>query len=151
MSETFQNIENGLRIEKPKIYLVWDMNKDNILKLTDNFVQVNDSYYTLKARLFSIPFVDYLGIHFSENRISKIEMFSNNINNNFNIEDTFYEHQKNLEKNIGKPMKQSIFSVFRENDKREQIYRWKFKNIELIHKLNDRFGLEERLEIVMKS
>lgn len=148
--ECFRNIEDGIYLETPKIYLTWDTHKDSVIALNDSFELVNDSYYTLKVKLSNIPFVDYLGIHFNDDKISKIEMFNKHENVN-DIANVFYDNQTILEKSIGKPIKQSFSSVlFRGEKKKIKHFKWKFKNIELIHKLWDRFGLEERLEIIIK-
>jgi hypothetical protein len=92
-------------------------------------------------------------MYFSEkDKLTEIDL--TNVNNKGDGESakcSFEEVQAIFEKYFGKPSKLSaIIYHFTKMNKDDVRHIWRFKNITIIHKLWDRFGLEENILIRYK-
>ena len=147
-----EKFDSGLIVANPKIFLPWRASKDEILALTNEIQIVREDYYTLKVSLLDIPFVEYIGLDFEGNRLSKIRLLYQPKNTmGGSLLDIFNSHQTILEQCFGKPPRQSTISrFFTQMNKGDVEYRWQFKRVTVIHKIWDRFGLQEDLEIHIK-
>lgn len=149
MVDYLKGIDNGLIIEEPKIVLPWSLQKKDLFDLINSINFVNENYYTFKITLSGIPFINCVGLFFEKDRLSKIDLFNNKkywseskIGNNFN------NHQLILENLFGKPSRNKLLEKFKEVNIE---FKWKFRYVTIIHKLWDRFGLEEVLNIFINE
>ena len=149
MSIYLNQIDYGLVIEKPKLILPWNLQKKEIFEIIHNINVINSNDFVFKATLSEMPFINCIGLHFANDRLSKIVLSSDEINSNeVNLYDIYGEHQLVLENLFGKPRKNCFFEkMFTQVNKGDMEYKWKFRNITLKHKIWDRFGLEENIEI----
>ena len=130
-------------------FLKWCIEKNEFLKSFNNVKEVNSNYYCLRVELKDLLFVNQVGVHFSFDKIQKVELFDSSATNEIGVE-LFKKHQQNLEKLFGKPKTRcsSIQHLFNTSN---NVYKWNFKTVELIHSLQDRFGIEERVEFFIKD
>jgi hypothetical protein len=149
MVDYLKEIDNGLMIEEPKIVLSWKLHKKDFFDMTDDISVINENYCTLKIKLSGISFINCVGLHFEKERLSKIDLFNDEkCFSESEIADIFYEHQLVLETLFGKPSGNCLLDKFKGVCKE---YKWKFKYVTIIHKLWDRFGMEENLNILINS
>lgn len=152
MSRYLEKIDLGLVIEKPNIFLPWSATKNEVLNLNKEFENPSKNYYTLKVRLYDIPFVENLGIQFIDDSISKVDLYYKHESEKDNIRDNFSRNQKILEQQFGKSSRQSyIEKFFTKQNKADEEYKWQFKQIKIFHKIYDRFGLEESVSILVRK
>lgn len=138
MADYLEKIDKGLVIAKPEIVLPWKLKKSNVFDELDGVNIVNENYYTLGIILDGLPFINCAGLHFdNEKRCVKAK-----------ADDVFDAHQILLGSFFGTPCRSRLSEKMRDVDKE---YRWRFKRVTIIHKLWDRFGLEEKLTIRIKS
>lgn len=143
-----KEIDNGLIIEKPKIVLPWTLQKKDLFYKISDISKVNENYYTLNVVLPEISFVNCIGLHFQNERLSEIELFNNEkMGAEPEIGNIFKNHQLILENSFGVSRRNKLSNFFKGCNKE---YRWQFKHITIIHKLWDRFGMEEVLKIYIK-
>lgn len=148
MANYLEEIYKGFAIEKPDIFLPWSASKDEILNLDKNFKKINDNYFILVVELYNLPFVEKIGVHFENNKFSVLELICKK--DSKNIHDSFFDHQVELEKNFGKPISRfPVFSFVTKVNRNDIIKKWRFNDVTLIHKLWDRFGIEECLEFLI--
>lgn len=96
-----------------------------------------------------LPFINCAGLYFDEEKLSEIELFDNEKRCvKAKTDDVLDAHQILLESFFGTPCRNRLSEKIRDVDKE---YRWRFKRVTIIHKLWDRFGLEEKLTIRIKS
>ncbi len=149
MADYLDKIEEGLAIAQPEIVLPWNLKKSNVFDELDGVNIVNENYYTLGIILDGLPFINCAGLHFDEEKLSEIELFDNEKRCvKAKADDVFDAHQILLESFFGTPCRNRLSEKIRDVDKE---YRWRFKRVTIIHKLWDRFGLEEKLTIRIKS
>ena len=147
MVDYLEKIDRGLIIEKPKILLPWDLQKKDIFdKINGIKIKVvNEKYYTFKIVLSGISFINCVGLHFEKERLSEVELFNNEEYwRESEIEDVFCNHQLVLESIFGIPYRNKLLEKLKGLNKE---YIWKFRCVTMIHKLWDRFGMEENLRI----
>ncbi len=149
MSDLYcKNITEGLSLGNQG-FLRWCIEKNEFLKSFNNVREVNSNYYCLRVELKDLLFVNQVGVHFSFDKIQKVELFNSSATNETGVE-LFKKHQQDLEKLFGKPkiFCSSIQQLFNTSN---NVYKWDFKTVELIHSLQDRFGMEERVEFSIKD
>lgn len=145
MIDYLKEINHGLIIEKPKMVLPWNLQKKDFFDKFKFFKTVNENYYTIKIVLSGIFFINCAGLHFEKERLSKIDLFNNEKSwPESEIGNVFNDHQLVLENFFGKPARNILLEKFKGVNKE---YKWKFRHITMIHKLWDRFGMEEALTI----
>jgi|GEM_PF-2883751 hypothetical protein len=151
MVDYLKEIDNGLIIEKPKIVLPWGLQKKDSFDMINNINVVNENYYTFKIVLTGISFINCAGLHFESERLSKIELFNDKKDRSELESGNIYNnHQLVLENLLGKARRNCLLEkMFKQVNKGDIEYRWKFKDITIIHKLWNRFGMEEVLEILI--
>lgn len=152
MADYLKKIDNGLIIEDPKIVLPWSLQKKD-LYMINNIKVINENYYTFKITLSAIPFINCAGLHFENDRLSRIDLFNNEKHLiESEIDNIFNNHQLTLEKNFGKSVKNGLLEkLFKQVNKGDIEYKWIFRRVLIIHKLWDRFGKEEVLKIIIKN
>lgn len=149
MVDYLEKINNGLIIEEPKILLPWSLQKKDIFNKISNINIVNENYYTLKVVLSGITFINCIGLHFEKERLSEVDLFNNEKNwSESEIANIFNAHQLILEDFFGEPNRNKLLEKFKGVNKE---YKWKFRYITIIHKLWDRFGMEEVVKIYINS
>lgn len=147
MVDYLKEIDNGLIIEEPKIVLPWSLQKKDVFDMINSINIVNENYYTLKIILSGISFISCAGLHFEKEMLSKIDLFNNEkYRSESEIVDVFNNHQLVLENFFGKSNRKCLLSKFKGINEQ---YKWKFRYVTIIHKLRDRFGMEENLEIIV--
>lgn len=138
-------IDNGLIIEKPKMVLPWILRKKDVISKINGIRIVNENYYTLKVTLSGISFINCMGLHFENERLSDIDLFNNDkIRIESEINNIFNAHQLILEDFFGIPNRNKLLDFFKGYNKE---YIWKFKYVTIKHRLWNRFGMEEVLKI----
>ena len=80
----------------------------------------------------------------AKEKLVEIELFNNEIHLAEADDSAFNKHQLVLEECFGEPTRNKLIEKFKEFNK---AYYWKFKHVSIIHKLWDRFGMEENLII----
>lgn len=149
MVDYLEKINNGLIIEEPKILLPWSLQKKDIFNKISSINIVNENYYTLKVVLSGITFINCIGLHFEKERLSEVDLFNNEKNwSESEIANIFNAHQLILEDFFGEPNRNKLLEKFKGVNKE---YKWKFRYITIIHKLWDRFGMEEVVKIYINS
>lgn len=149
MVDYLEEINNGLIIEKPKILLPWSLQKKDVFDKFNCINIVNENYYTLGIVLSGISFINCAGLHFEKESLSRIDLFnSEKYWSESEINNIFSNHQLVLENFFGEPSRHQLLEKFKEVNKE---YKWKFKYVTIIHKLWDRFGVEEELKIYIYS
>lgn len=73
--QTIENINKGFFIEGPNIILLWKATKDEILALNLDFIKLSDNYYTLDISCPKLPFVNKLGLNFTNNTFKKLGLY----------------------------------------------------------------------------
>lgn len=149
MVDYLQEINNGLIIEEPKILLPWGLQKKDVFDKINCINIVNENYYTLRIVLSGISFINCAGLHFKKERLSEIELFNNEKYwAESEIANIFNTHQLVLETFFGESSRNILLEKFKGVTKE---YKWKFRYVTIIHKLWDRFGMEEELKIYINS
>ena len=149
MVDYLKEIDNGLIKKKKKIVLHWSLQKKDFFDKFKCIKSVNENYYTINIVLPGIIFINCAGLHFEKERLSEIDLFNNkNSWPESEIDNFFSEHQLVLENFFGKPSRNKLLEKFLEVNKE---YKWKFRRVTIIHKLWDRFGMEEELKIYINS
>ena len=149
MSYFLKEIDSGLIIEEPKIVLPWSLQKKDLFEKIKSINIVNENYYTFEIVLSGISFINCVGLHFEKERLSRIDLFNNEkYCSELEIGNVFNNHQLVLENFFGKPSRNKLLEKFEEVNKE---YKWKFRFVTIIHKLWNRFGLEEELRIYIKK
>ena len=149
MTDYLKEIDNGLIIEEPKIVLPWSLLKKDFFDKFKCFKTVNENYYTIKIVLPGIFFIDCAGLHFENDRLSEIDLFNNEKScSESEIGNVFSNHQLVLENFFGKPGRNKLLERFKGVEKE---FKWKFRRVTIIHKLWDRFGMEEELKIYINN
>lgn len=148
MTDYLKKIDNGLIIEEPKIVLPWKLEKKDFFDIINDIKVINENYYTFKIKLSGISFINCAGLHFEKERLSKIDLFNNEkYFSESEITHIFHAHQLILENLFGNPSRNYLLDKYKGVNKE---YRWKFRYVTIIHKLWDRFGIEEDLKIFVK-
>lgn len=148
MNSFIKSLEHGLLLDEPNVFLEWKSTKNDILKKIDNLNIVNENYYTFKTRIKYMPFVNQIGLLFKRQNIIKATLFNDEMlkySENELIK-KFESKQILLENLFGKPNKTCFLVKIFTQDKGSTEFKWKFKFGALVHKLWDRFGMEENLE-----
>lgn len=149
MIDYLKEIDNGLIIEEPEIVLPWSLQKKDFSDKFKCIKTVSGNYYTINIVLSGISFINCAGLHFENERLSEIELFNNEKSlPKSEICNVFRDHQSVLENFFGKPARNKLLEKFIDVHKE---YKWKFRNVTIIHKLWDRFGMEEELKIYINS
>lgn len=150
MTGFLQQIDNGLPIRDPELLLTWDLKREEAVGTIGGMSMVSENYFTFRAALRELPFVDCVGLHFEKDRLSVVELFSlREYSGGAELCGLFREHQKALEDVLGAPARDFLRSLFF-TDKDDREYRWKFRRVTVSHRLWNRFGMEEKLEIVIR-
>ncbi len=144
MTNYLEQIDQGLVLEQPKIVLLWNWQKKDIFNILNDVSIVNQNYYTSKIVLPNITFINYAGFHFKKEKLVEIELFNDAKHLAEADDSVFNKHQLILEECFGKPNRNKLIEIIKEVKK---AYYWKFKHVTIIHKLWDRFGMEENLII----
>lgn len=148
MDNFIESIEQGLILDEPNVLLEWKFTKEDILKKIDTLNIINENYCTFKTKIKCMPFIDQIGLLFDKQNIIKVTLFSNKKFEYSEIEliKQFESNQILLENLFGKPNKTCFLVKIFTQDKSSTEFKWKFKFGTLVHKLWDRFGMEENLE-----
>ena len=145
MCDYLKEIDIGLIIKEPKIVLPWNLQKKDVFDKIGGVNIVNENYYTLKVVLSGMSFINCIGLHFKEERLSEIDLFNNEKNcSESEIGNIFNIHQLVLEDYFGESSRNKLIEKFKGVNKE---YKWKFRYVTIVHKLWDRFGMEEMLKI----
>ena len=142
-------IDKGLLTENPPALLPWQSTKKELCEIFGNIKKVNENYFTIQVSLPQIPFFDCIGLHFDGEILSKIELMCLSAASPDKIKDRFFTNQILLEKTFGRPKKCFLKKLFIQ-DSGTEFYEWKFANVSLVHKLWDRFGMEEITEFIIR-
>lgn len=150
MVDYLEQINSGLIIEEPKILLPWSLQKEDVFNKINCINIVNENYYTLRIVLSGISFINCAGLHFKKERLSEIDLFNNNEKYcpESEIANIFNTHQLVFENFFGESSRNMLLKKFKGVNKE---YKWKFRYVTIIHKLWDRFGLEEELKIYING
>lgn len=149
MVDYLKEIDNGLIVEEPKVVLSWNLQKKDFFDMINSISVINENYCTLKIKLSGISFINCAGLHFEKERLSKIDLFNNEkYCSESEIVYIFHDHQLVLENLFGKSSRNCLLDKLKGVSKE---YKWKFRYITIIHKLWDRFGIEENLQIFINS
>ena len=144
------DIRCGFKIDEPDVFVPWDVNEDLLGSLIGDRLRVvlkkkpspigDYTYYVVTCK--SLDGLNHkLGFHFKDGNLYKLEFFRKSAQD---IKGSFEEFQRYFEKGFGPPLKQlGISEGF-------PIYEWTFGKITILHWVNDRFGLEEHMEITRK-
>ena len=149
MVDYLKEMDNGLIITKPEILLPWSLQKKDFFAKFKSINIVNENYYTIDIVLSGIFFINCAGLHFEKDKLAEIELFNNDkkICSESEIDNIFNNHQLVLENFFGKPSRNKLLEKLKDIHKE---YKWKFGHVTIIHKLWDRFGMEEELKIYIK-
>lgn len=149
MVDYLSTIEKGLIIENPKIVLPWNLQKKELFDKFKDINTVNENYYSIKIVLAGINFVNCAGLHFEKEKLTQIDLFDDtNSCTETAVGKIFDSNQSVLENLLGKPTRNKLLEKLKEVYKQ---YKWQFGHITIIHKLWDRFGIEEVLKIYINS
>ena len=97
----------------------------------------------------SIFVVLHGSLHFKKERLSEIDLFNNEKYwSESEIANIFNTHQLVLENFFGESSRNMLLEKFKGVNKE---YKWRFRYVTIIHKLWDRFGMEEELKIYILS
>lgn len=76
MSDLYcKNITEGLSLGSQG-FLNWHIKKTEFHKSFNNVREVNSNYYCLRVELKELLFVNQVGVHFSFDKIQKVELFN---------------------------------------------------------------------------
>lgn len=147
---------SGLTIDEPSALLPWSATEAALPILPNGweYKKVGEHYYTLPVLAFDRLFSGCLGLHFDTNgKWERAEFFEpdRKSSESEEIVASFEKMQRTLESYMGKPSRSfsAIFDRMKRN-KNEKKFTWNFRDVKVIHSIWDRFGLEDRLEIVIK-
>lgn len=146
----------GLKIDEPSLFIPWELTESELLDLLSGYEykKIADHYYVSEAILFDKQFRGSLGFHFDQGgRLTTLELryADSDYSDDEKVRCSFEKTQKILEGYLGRPsILASIRCFFRNIGKKDKEYIWNYKRIRIQHELFDRFGLEERLAIVIK-
>jgi hypothetical protein len=145
MADYLEKIYEGLILEEPKTIIPWDLKEKDVFNKLEGVSKMAENYYSLEVKLADIPFIDCIGLQFKKGWLSSIDLFF--IEENCSEEERairFDEYQAVLKNLFGRAHRK-LFSEWLNGY--VKVYEWKFLYISMIHKLWDRFGLEENLSI----
>lgn len=152
MVDYLEKINTGLAFEKPEIFLPWNLRKEDFPEMVDSadIIKEGDQSYMLKITLYDIPYIDraIVGFGYAEDRLSVIKLFDHR---GYSEDDTvkyFYEIQSVLRKLFGRPRRNILHEKLMYI---EREYKWKFRNITIVHKLWDRFGMQDDFYIYINK
>lgn len=149
MVDYLEEINNGLIVEEPKFILPWSLQKKDVFDKINCINIVNENYYTFRIVLSGISFINCAGLHFEKERLSEIDLFNDErYCSESEIGNIFDTHQLVLENFFGESSRNKLLEKF-EGVQKE--YKWRFRYVTIIHKLWDRFGMEEELKIYINS
>lgn len=136
------NIQEGYKIDEPDIFIPWDIDEQTLtqkLKAHD-FKHVTTGYYTISSK--SLDGLNcMIGFHFEPRKngfLNELEFFRTNYNDQ---EKSFSDFQSHFEAEFGKPTSESNGNGGFKN------YTWNLENVQIVHYVFDRFGLEEHMRI----
>ena len=136
------NLTHGFKIDKPDIFVPWDIDEKALTNLFERYKikQVTTGYYT--AQCCSLDNLNcMIGFHFeprTNGKLNELEFFRIKYDDQ---KKSFDEFQSNFEKEFGQPTRYSMGTEGYNN------YTWQIGNVQILHYIFDRFGLEEHMRI----
>jgi hypothetical protein len=136
------NIQEGYKIDEPQIFIPWGIDEITLIQKLDghDFKHVTTGYYTISCK--SLNGLDCkLGFHFEPRKngfLNELEFFRTDYSNQVK---SFNEFQSYFENEFGKPTSESNGNEGFKN------YAWNLGNVQIVHYVFDRFGLEEHMRI----
>ena len=166
MNNYLKDISLGISVGDPPIFIQWGTNKNEILENLRKIgiLEAGGNHCIVKVNLFN-DFESYPLFMFDNMKLSKIILLrEEGIRDGYHLYDhesyhknpediriAFLERQASLERYFGRPSLQSpIISYFARANKGDKKYKWRFRNITIVHSMWDRFGMEEEVTIHIK-
>lgn len=150
----FQNyLEVGLELEDFNIFIPWKINKvellDKIKDIQFNIMQNAISDYcgiAINSRFLNSTEKATITFNFFKELLKSVNIsfpvYKNDLNKSFEYTQCF------LEKKLGKPINKRLLSSA--TDLGNKKFKWKLKNVVVIHEIFESFSWRETLEIVVK-
>jgi hypothetical protein len=135
-------IEKGFKIEKPDIFIPWDINENELDQLfkSKTLRHVATGYYTTAIESLGGLKCE-LGFHFEPRNNGLLKEFEFFRTDYSDQEKSFKEFQLYFEQEFGKPTSESMGNDGFKN------YAWNFNGAQIVHFVFDRFGPEEHMRI----
>ena len=135
------NITYGFKINKPDIFVPWNIDEKTLTNLFEKYEikHITTGYYT--AQCCSLENLNcMIGFNFNttNQRLNELEFFRMKYDDQ---KKSFDEFQSSFEKEFGQPTSYSMGIEGYNN------YLWRIGDIQIIHYIFDRFGLEEHMRI----
>lgn len=136
------NIQEGYRIDEPCIFIPWEIDEHTLIQKLNghDFKHVTTDYYTISCKSLN-GLNCMIGFHFEPRKngfLTELEFFRTEYRDQ---EKSFNNFQSHFETEFGKPTSKSNGNEGFKN------YAWNFGNIQILHYVFDRFGLEEHMRI----
>ena len=144
-----KDLSKGLFLDSYEILIEWKISENDFLeKIKDIDYEKEEhkdfkcSLYRIKTSVLNLDKIFRFTFNFVNKKLRSISVtnykyFIKNINDSYSVVNKF------LEKNLGSPNK-----IYEVNDEVTTV--WKFRLIKIVHSLINRFGLEERLQIIIR-
>jgi len=136
------NIQSGFQIDTPNIFVPWNINTGQLESLfkAHKLNHVTSGYYTIKCEFLN-GLQCNIGFHLKPadgGLLKEIEFY---FETEEKLERTFKKFQYHFEQEFGKPAKEmNGYPGYSD-------YEWILDDIQIIHKVIDRFGPEEHMRI----
>jgi hypothetical protein len=142
---SIMDVSKGFQITEPNVFIPWSSDEGQLpwLLRGAKLQCVTKGYYT--ANLISFGGLNcMIGFHFKEpnNTLSELEFFRMNYDDQ---KASFEEFQNYFEAAFGKPTSCSDGSEGFNN------YQWLLEDVLIIHRVYDRFGIEEHMRIIKRK
>ena len=136
------NIQSGFQIDTPNIFVPWNINGGQLESLfkTHDLNHVTTGYYTIKSESLN-GLKCNIGFHFKPANEGLLKEFEFYFETGEKLENTFKQFQYHFEREFGKPGKQ-MHGYPGYSD-----FEWILDDIQIIHRVIDRFGPEEHMRI----
>jgi len=136
------NIQSGFQIDNPNIFVPWNINAGQLESLfkAHKLNHVTTGYYTISCESLK-GLQCNIGFHFKSAHEGLLKEFEFYFETGEKLEKTFAQFQHHFEQEFGKPGKQlNGYPGYSD-------FEWIFGDVQIIHKVIDRFGPEEHMRI----
>ncbi|KAB2877580.1 hypothetical protein F9K33_16115 [bacterium] len=135
-------IDNGFKIDHPDVFVPWDIEEKQLMKLFNGqrLVNVSTGYYTIDSESLN-GLKCTIGFHFEPRKsglLKELEFFRANYTDQVK---SYEEFQRHFEQAFGRPTQTSV-GTEGFND-----HSWVFAKVSIFHFVFDRFGPEEHMRI----
>jgi len=142
LNDNWMDIIKGFQVDDPKVFIPWGITEKTLKDIFDNKLrQVTSGYYTTTCK--SLNGLDCeLGFHFEpriNGQLKELEFFRKNYNDQKKSFDDFQVH---FEKQFGLP------TYSKRGNEGFNDYLWTIGDVQIIHRIFDRFGPEEHMRIM---